>query len=207
MCRRSIGCSGPDLQRELTRPLQTRSWQTLLHWVRDAAPNPRDRGDGEDWPGGVGPLSGRGFDGRQGRLPEAEAIVPHTAEHPRSPTRKEMLMTIRKLDKSEWRPFFDRISKALIGKRAEVEVASLALGDQIEVECLPLIGIAYDPKDDILEVALDGVDHPIPHPQEIYIDETTELLNSLEVIDRDGTSQIVHLRNPLMLPAPSQAAG
>jgi hypothetical protein len=101
------------------------------------------------------------------------------------------------------RPYFDRISKAVIAKRAEIEVASLALGDQIEAEWLPLIGIVYDPKDDRLEIALDGLDHLIPHPQQVYIDEKEGQLNSLEVIDRDGVSQIVQLRDPLMLPAPS----
>jgi hypothetical protein len=115
----------------------------------------------------------------------------------------EMIMAVRKLDKAEWRPYFDRISKAVIGKRAEIEVASLTIGDQIEAEWLPLIGIVYDPKDDRLEIALDGLDHLIPHPREIYVDETGILLTSLEVIDRDGVSQIVQLRDPLMLPAPS----
>ena len=41
-------------------------------------------------------------------------------------------MTIRKLEKSKWHAFFDGLSKMLEGKRAEIEVASLALGDQIE---------------------------------------------------------------------------
>jgi hypothetical protein len=129
------------------------------------------------------------------------------ADHVRHQTREEMLMAIRKLEKAEWQRYFDRISKAMTGKRAEIEIASLALGDQIEAEWLPLIGIAYDPKDDILEIALDGVDHLIPHPHEIHVDETGILLTSLEVIDRDGVSQIVQLRDPLMLPAPSQAEG
>jgi hypothetical protein len=125
----------------------------------------------------------------------------------RRKTREEMLMAIRKLGKAEWQRYFDRISKAVIGKRAEIEIASLALGDQIEAEWLPLTGIAYDPKDDILEIALDGVDHLIPHPHEIYVDETGIVLTSLEVTDRDGVSQIVQLRDPLILPAPSQAEG
>ena len=38
-------------------------------------------------------------------------------------------MTIRKLDKKEWRPFFDFVSKMLPGKQAEIEVASLKLDD------------------------------------------------------------------------------
>ncbi len=30
-----------------------------------------------------------------------------------------------KLEKLQWRGYFDRVSKALVGKRAEIEVASL----------------------------------------------------------------------------------
>jgi hypothetical protein len=112
-------------------------------------------------------------------------------------------MTIRKLEKSEWRAFFDGISKLLEGKRAEIEVASLALGDQIEAEWLPLLGLAYDPKDDLFEVALDGVDHMIPKPREIYIDDDVGGLMSIEVVAADGSRQIIKLRDPLMLRAPA----
>jgi hypothetical protein len=52
-------------------------------------------------------------------------------------------MTIRKLEKTQWRPYFDRVSEVLLGKRAEIEVESLALGAQIEAEWLPLLGITY----------------------------------------------------------------
>jgi hypothetical protein len=55
-------------------------------------------------------------------------------------------MTVREIDKSEWHPYFERMSKALTGKRAEIEIASLSLGHQIEAEWLPLLGITYDPK-------------------------------------------------------------
>src|SRR3979411_2665921 len=107
----------------------------------------------------------------------------------------------KKLEKSQWRAYFDRVSKALIGKRAEIEVASLKLGDQIAAEWLPLVGITYDPKDDILEVALDGVDHLITKPREIYVEEQGLELAAVEVIDAEGVRQIVVLRDPLMLPA------
>jgi Family of unknown function (DUF5335) len=110
-------------------------------------------------------------------------------------------MTTRKLDKSEWHPFLDAISKLLEAKEAEVEVASLALGDQIEAEWLPLYGLAYDPKDDVVEVALEGLDHMIPHPQEIYVQDGTAGLTSLEVIDSTGAKQIVKLRDQLLLPS------
>ena len=38
---------------------------------------------------------------------------------------------------------------------------SLKLGDQVAAEWLPFFGITYDPKDDIFEIALDGVDRQI----------------------------------------------
>jgi hypothetical protein len=50
-------------------------------------------------------------------------------------------MTARKLDQSQWRTFFDHLSKTLEGKQAEIEVASLSLGDQVEAEWLPLHGM------------------------------------------------------------------
>lgn len=110
-------------------------------------------------------------------------------------------MATRKLDKADWRVFFDRVSKGLSGKRAEIEVASLAHGSQVEAEWLALFGVTYDPKDDILEVALDGLDHLIHAPLEIYVDDSLEGLASLEVVDRGGVRQIVRFRDPLMLPA------
>ena len=110
-------------------------------------------------------------------------------------------MTIRKLEKSKWHAFFDGLSKMLEGKRAEIEVASLALGDQIEAEWLPLLGLAYDPKDDLFEVTLDGVDHMIRKPREIYLDDDAGGVMSIEIVDAEGTRQIVKLRDPLMLPA------
>ena len=62
-------------------------------------------------------------------------------------------MTAQKIDRAEWQTFFDTLSKGLLGMRAEIEVASLALGDQIAAEWVLLLGITYDLKDDVLEIA------------------------------------------------------
>jgi Family of unknown function (DUF5335) len=101
---------------------------------------------------------------------------------------------------AEWRPFFDRMSKALLGKWAEIEVASLELGDQIIAEWVPLLGITYDTKDDLLDVALDRSNHLIRHPRDIVVEETPTGLASVAVIDAEGARQIVRLKEPLMLP-------
>jgi Family of unknown function (DUF5335) len=115
---------------------------------------------------------------------------------------KEHVMTIRKLEKQEWRPFLDVVSKLLEAKRAEIEVASLDLGAQEVAEWLPLHGITYDPKDDVVEVALDGLDHMIRQPREIYLDNGASTLTSIEIIDANGVKQIVTLRDQLALPSP-----
>ena len=116
-------------------------------------------------------------------------------------------MATRKLDKSEWRAFCDRMSKGLVGKQAEIELASLALGSQVQGEWLPLLGIAYDTKNDMMEIALDGLDHLVQRPREFYVDVGAGGMISLEVVDASGIRQIVKLRDPLMLPPVSAATG
>ena len=108
---------------------------------------------------------------------------------------------LRTVPRSEWRPFFDRMSKALLGKRAEVEVASTEMGDQTIAEWVPMIGVTYDAQDDLLDVAFDRADHLIYHPKEIAVEETTDGLQSIAVTAADGTRNIVRLKEPLHLPA------
>jgi len=116
-------------------------------------------------------------------------------------------MISRKLAQSEWKPLLDFLSKRLLqGKRAEIEIAGLDLGDQIAAKWLPLNGIVYDHKSQIIEVSLgDGdehVDHIIYGPREISLMEDVGLFISLSVLDRDGRHQIVKVRDPIMLPPP-----
>src|SRR5262245_34026007 len=98
-------------------------------------------------------------------------------------------MTTRKLEKTQWRTFFDRLSSTLEGKQAEIEIASLRLGDQVEADWLPLLGIAYDPNDDIVEVALEGLDHLISKPRELYVEEGPRGFTAVEIIDADDVKQ------------------
>src|ERR1700716_26482 len=116
-------------------------------------------------------------------------------------------MMARKLEKRQWSTFLNGVTRMLQGTRAEVEVASLRLGDQVEAEWLPLLGIAYDSKDDIVEVALDGLDHLIPKPREVYIEDGAQGLLAFEIVDADDIRKIINLRDPLALPAPARASG
>jgi hypothetical protein len=109
-------------------------------------------------------------------------------------------MTTRKLEKSEWSPFFNGVSKGLKDAQAEIEIASLKLGDQIQATWLPLFGVVYDPKDDIFEIALKGLDHLIRKPRDVFVEEDAGRLVNIEIIDGDGNHQIVRFKEPLGLP-------
>jgi hypothetical protein len=111
-------------------------------------------------------------------------------------------MALSKIEKPKWHAYFDNMSKVLGGKRVEIEVDALAIGSQIAAEWLPLLGITYDPKDDIIEVALEGLDHMIHKPRDVFVDQTAVDLSSVEVIDNDDFRHIIKLRDPLMLPPP-----
>ena len=85
--------------------------------------------------------------------------------------------------------------------RLGIVVASLALGDQVEAEWIPLFGIVYDPKSDIIEIASEQLDHMIRKPRAIAVEEGPDGVSSIEIIDGEDTVQIVKLRDPMM-PAP-----
>lgn len=111
-------------------------------------------------------------------------------------------MAAQKLDKAEWAAYLAGLTTALEGTEAEIELESLEIGDQVEANWLPLFGIVYDHKGDLVEVAMQGLDHLIYKPREIYVDRSAGGLVSLEIVGEDGTKQIVQFREPLMLPAP-----
>lgn len=114
-------------------------------------------------------------------------------------------MTIRTLARSDWQSYFDRMGSALEGKRVSVEITSPTLGDQWEADDLPLFGIAYDPKDDLIEIAMEGLEHLVQHPQAVTVEEQPAGLTSLEIVAEDGAREIVTLHDPLLLPAGNTA--
>ena len=110
-------------------------------------------------------------------------------------------MATVKVEKAAWQKYFDQMSKSqLAGKEVEIEVASLDIGDQIEQEWIQLLGMSYDPRNDLIEVLVEGLDHLIHKPCEVWVEHGTAGLASMEVIDGDDVRQIIRLREPLMLP-------
>jgi hypothetical protein len=106
------------------------------------------------------------------------------------------------LNKAEMRELFDRLTKQLAGKRAEVEVDSLRIGHRVEAEWVPLLGLSYNPADDAIEIILEGIDITISKPREIYLDGEDSEWTALDIIDAEGMQHIVQLKDPLTLPSP-----
>ncbi|WP_461831645.1 DUF5335 family protein [Aquifex sp.] len=106
-----------------------------------------------------------------------------------------------KLPREEWEKYFDNVSKNLPAVEAQLEVVSKDVGDQMEVEYSPLLGLAYDPKDDVFEIQFKEThDHLIHHPQEIYVIEEDGKMTSLEIIDKEGTKYILRVKPAIPLP-------
>ena len=110
-------------------------------------------------------------------------------------------MATVKLEKAAWQTTLALMSKTeLVGKQVEIEVAGLAIGDQIEQDWIPLLGISYDPRNDLIEILVEGLDHLIRNPREVWVEHGVAGLVSMEVVDTDDVRQIIRLREPLMLP-------
>jgi hypothetical protein len=110
-------------------------------------------------------------------------------------------MALTQLAKPRWQDYFDHVSKTLGAKLVEVEVTGLGLGAQVQADWLPLIGLSYDPHNDMLSVVLEGIVHNIQHPKQIHVEQDVETLHSVEVVDAEGERHILILKDPLSLPA------
>lgn len=114
-------------------------------------------------------------------------------------------MKTREISKENWQGFFDKTSRALKGKLIQIEVDSLEIGAQIEVDMLSLNGITYDSKDEALIVSTDEIEHVIPAVQHIFVTEGSKGMDSLEVRSAGGRIEIIKFSEPLALSPPHQA--
>ncbi len=121
-----------------------------------------------------------------------------------------MSTTTRELDPEQWVEYFDSIAPSIDGLLVTIEVMSEQLGDQVDVERLPLQAIGYDPKDNVLEVSVGGrsvrypvvLRHFISSPQTISIEESGSLSpRAILVTDAGGARTLIRLFEPAALEA------
>lgn len=108
-------------------------------------------------------------------------------------------MSVRKINKAEWPKYFnDYFHKFLKDKQpeyVELRILSKESGNQPEIEWTPLRGISFDPKNDLLDLSVDKLDHLIYHPVEIYVDDEKDgMINSMEITNKEGDKEIIEIR-------------
>ena len=96
------------------------------------------------------------------------------------------MQNTRKLEPTEWKQYFDSVSRLLPAMKVELLVAGLDLGAQLGIERTTLLGISYDPPSRSIDIATEDVDHRITAPASVWVLEADGALRSIEVVDRDG---------------------
>jgi hypothetical protein len=99
-------------------------------------------------------------------------------------------------DRQGWVEGLDRLTKDREGQDVTIEVLDREFGDQTEAERLPFAYASYDPKDDVVVVAVGGrssrypavLRHMVWHPTEVDIDLDA---GAVRVVEQDGTTTIV----------------
>lgn len=108
-------------------------------------------------------------------------------------------MSIKEIEKKEWQNYFDNFSKKYLKDEepeyVEITVLDNSSGAQLKSNWMPLYGITYDDKNDLLEIEMDKLKRLIRQPEKIYVDEADNgWLLSFEVVQRDGTKDIIETR-------------
>ena len=101
----------------------------------------------------------------------------------------------RKIPENNLEDYFAKFSKHFLMRdstnRVNVEVLSEDLGDQVEANGTPVFGITYDPKGKTLEFELEGGDHRILDPREVWVEEELDgFVRVIEVVRQDGRREV-----------------
>lgn len=114
-------------------------------------------------------------------------------------------MSTRQIPANDWQTYFNRVGKALGTRAVQIEVDALDLGSQTEAKWIGLTNLSYDPHGQTIDIGTDTLDHRIKQPQEIWVQETADGLQAVEVVRPDGAKEIIRLDQALMLPAPAKS--
>lgn len=104
------------------------------------------------------------------------------------------------LERDKWADALARLWKQLDGKKVQVEVEALKLGDQIEAEHVPLKGLSYDPRDNVVQVWVGEIDHLIHRPEKIIVvlDDDGKLVG-IDITDAEGEQHLITPQEPVAI--------
>ncbi len=77
---------------------------------------------------------------------------------------------------------------------ADVEILAPDWGDQYAMEGAQLRGITYDPKERAIEFEVEGGDHRVVEPKEVWtMEEPDGFIRTIEIVHDDETREIVRV--------------
>ena len=117
-----------------------------------------------------------------------------------------VIATTKQLPREQWSAYFEAFTEKCLRdphpEEADIRVLSPDLGAQEQVKHVRLQGIAYDRKDNVLEIMLHRLDHLIFNPKEIWVvEEENGFLSSMEIVRSDDTREIVEFKSVGIAPA------
>jgi hypothetical protein len=86
----------------------------------------------------------------------------------------------------------------------DVEVLAPDWGDQFAAEGAHLFGITYDPKEKAIEFEIEGGDHRVFNPREVWTAEEFDgFVKAIEVVRDDGTKEVARVNRLGVAPVSS----
>jgi hypothetical protein len=108
------------------------------------------------------------------------------------------------LARAEWQAWLEELTKERERHEVAIELLDREFGDEAQVEMLPLAFVEFDPKDDVVIIAVGGRDgrypvvlrHIVEHPQRILADTIGDDRVALDIVDGAGDHTIVTIQAP-----------
>lgn len=107
--------------------------------------------------------------------------------------------TTRQIPREEWQQYFDSFTRRHLGQTGgvvNVQALSQDIGDQVLAEHAHLTGLSYDPHDQVLSAMLEGAEHLVFRPAEVWVLEGDheDVLATFEFVHEDGTKEILQVQ-------------
>jgi len=105
----------------------------------------------------------------------------------------------QEIQKSDWRSFFDKLSKEKLGWETNVQVLSDATGANLLAEGLPFIGITYEENEEGASIEIitgktaeQHDSHTVADPQKVaFQPDDADIGGTLDIEDSSGAKTLV----------------
>ena len=101
-------------------------------------------------------------------------------------------MSTRKIENKRWTEYFDHLSNVSGSQLVTIEIVSMSIGDQVEVENVEFAGISYD--NDVISIQAGSLEHMVKQPKEVFVLEDDDGLKSMEITDVEGSKHILSFK-------------